>query len=116
MYRLGYVLLALLLVTCKKNDSTPEPQSFTFNGHTLNGETNPSFSYSGVSLKPVLTFTFTDKILESSIANSVIFSQGTNTPVNFTSSLTDENTTLVVTPVSPLNGFTDYSVTVTTSL
>jgi hypothetical protein len=94
----------------------PTPQSFTFESHSVDGESNPDFDYKSVSLTPVLTFTFSDKIDESSVAGAVSFNQGASTPVNFTTTLEDDNNTLVVTPSSALDGLTIYTVSVKTAL
>lgn len=116
MYRLYLVAFVLALVSCSKNDSTPAPTSFTFNSHSVNGETNPSFEYKSVSLQPVITFTFTDKIDESTVPSAISFTEGTSTSVSYSTSFEDDNKTVVVTPASPLKGFTHYRVTVSTAL
>jgi hypothetical protein len=116
MYRLGFVLAICFLVSCSKNDSNTTPITFDFTSHTVEGETRPSFTYSGVSTKPVITFTFSDKIKESSIANAVTFTEGTTSAVSFTTSLEDDNTTIVVSPNSDLKGFTQYRISVNTNL
>ena len=69
-----------------------------------------------VSLTPVLTFTLSDKIDESSVAGAVSFNEGASTPVNFTTTLEDDNNTLIVTPSSALDGLTMYTVSVKTTL
>ena len=92
MQRLVIALMALVLVACSKKDSTPAPVNFNFNSHSVNGESDPSFTYKGVSTVPLITFTLSDKIKESSIPNGIKFTEGTSTPVQFTWTLEDENT------------------------
>ena len=116
MYKLGLVLMAFVLVCCKKTDSGPAPANFDLNGHSVNGETHPSFIYSGVSIQPAITFTFTERIKESSISGGVVFTEGATTAVPFNSSLEDDNTTVVIIPTSPLKGFTQYKIAVNSGL
>ena len=116
MQRLVIALMALVLVACSKKDSTPAPVNFNFNSHSVNGESDPSFTYKGVSTVPLITFTLSDKIKESSIPNGIKFTEGTSTPVQFTWTLEDENTTVAIVPQTPLKGFTQYKVSLNDGL
>ena len=116
MHRLGIVLMAFVVVCCSKKDSAPPEKKFNFNSHTVNGESDPSFSYKGVSIHPQITFTFSDRIKESSIVNGVKFTEGTTAAIPFNTTLEDDNTTLVITPASALKGFTQYKVSLSDGL
>src|SRR5688500_1643428 len=117
MHRLGIVLMAFVMVCCSKNDSAPPPEkNFNFNSHTVNGESDPSFTYKGVSIHPQITFTFSDRIKESSIVNGVKFTEGSTTAVPFNTTLEDDNTTVVITPAAALKGFTQYKVSLSDGL
>ncbi|HUQ67536.1 MAG TPA: glucoamylase family protein [Flavitalea sp.] len=116
MHRLSIILMAFLLVCCSKKDSGPTPKSFDFNSHNVNGESDASFTYKGVSILPHITFTFTDRIKEASIAQGVKFTEGTSVAVPFTSSLEDDNTTVVIVPADPLKGFTQYKLSLNDGL
>jgi hypothetical protein len=53
MHRLSLILMAFVLVCCSKKDSAPPPpKNFDFNSHSVNGESDPSFTYKGVSVEP----------------------------------------------------------------
>lgn len=116
MNRLGIVLMAFVLVCCSKKDSAPPEKKFNFNSHTVNGESDPSFMYKGVSVHPQITFTFSDRIKEASIVNGVKFTEGTATAVPFNTTLEDDNTTVVITPAASLKGFTQYKISLNDGL
>lgn len=116
MQRFIIALLALILVGCNKKDSTPQPKNFNFDSHSVNGESDPSFTYKGVSTVPRITFTFSDKIKETSIPNGIRFREGASTDVQFTWTLYDENTTVAIVPATPLKGFTQYKITLNDGL
>lgn len=116
MHRLGIILMAFVVVCCSKKDSAPPEKNFNFNSHTVNGESDPSFSYKGVSVHPQITFTFSDRIKESSIVNGIKFTEGSATAIPFNTSLEDDNTTVVITPVAALKGFTQYKVSLNDGL
>jgi len=118
MHRLSLILMAFVLVCCSKKDSAPPPppKNFDFNSHSVNGESDPSFTYKGVSIQPRITFTFTDRIKVSSIANGIKFTEGTSTAIPFNSTLEDDSTTVAIVPAEPLKGFTQYKVSVSDGL
>ena len=117
MYRILLVLMVLVLVCCSKKDSPPvPPNEFDLNAHSVNGESDPSFTYKGVSITPLITFTFSDPIKESSIVNGIKFTEGTSTAIAFNATLEDENKTVALIPVEPLKGFTQYKVSVSDGL
>src|SRR5690606_26228522 len=72
--------------------------------------------YTRVNARPVLRFTFTDRIDRSTVPESVSFSKSGGTVVSFRSSLTDDDKTLVVEPEAQLTAFTKYTVTLSTAL
>jgi hypothetical protein len=109
--------MAVSLICCSKTDSSgPVTKKFDFNGHSVNGETDPSYTYKNVSVQPVITFTFSDRIKESSIPNGIKFTEGNSTAVPYNSSFEDDNTTVVIVPVAPLKGFTQYKITLSDGL
>jgi hypothetical protein len=117
MYRLGIILMAFTMICCSKSDSSnPTPKKFDFVGHSVNGETDPSYTYKNVTVEPQITFTFSDRIKESSVANGIKFNEGSSTPVPYNSSFEDDNATVVIVPTSPLKGFTQYKITLSDGL
>jgi hypothetical protein len=118
MYRLGLLLMALTLVCCSKTDNNggPSTPKFDFSDHSVDGETNASYTYKNVSLQPQITFTFSERIKEASIPNGIKFTEGTSTPVAYNSSFEDDNKTVLIIPASPLKGFTQYKVSLNDGL
>jgi hypothetical protein len=108
------LLVALIACTagwqCKKSggDTTPA-EAFRFVSLTVNGE-DKGFEITGISGKPVLSFTFSDAIDQSTVAGGVKLTLN-NATVPYTSSLENSNTTLVVQPTEDLESFTKYAVT-----
>jgi hypothetical protein len=116
MYRIAIGLLAIVLVCCKKSDSDPVPTTFDFNGHTVNGQTNTSYTYGGINVQPVITFTFTDKVDETTVTNGIKFTEGASTAIPFNVAMQNGNTTVEISPSSPLKGFTLYKIAVSNGL
>jgi hypothetical protein len=117
MYRLGIILMAFAFVCCSKTDSGgPATKKFDFVGHSVNGETDPAYTYKNVNVTPHVTFTFSDRIKESSVANGIKFTEGSSTAVPYTTSFEDDNTTVAIVPVSPLKSFTQYKITLSDGL
>ncbi len=115
------IILTALLINltssqCKKsgNESTL-PRSFRFESLTVDG-VNKGFTYTGVGLNPVLKFTFSDAVEQSSIQTGVQITADASGIVPFQSSLENENTTLVIQPAKPFEGFKKYTVRVTDGL
>jgi len=116
MYRLYILFVAIAFAACSKNDSKPSPSSFNFESHSVNGESDPSFKYTSVGLQPVITFTFNDKIKQTTVANAVTFTEVINGNIPFNTSFQDEDKTVVIIPASPLKGLTQYHVVVSSAL
>jgi hypothetical protein len=109
--------MAFTIVCCNKTDSSgPTTKKFDFSGHSVNGETDPSYTYKNVSIEPQITFTFSDRVKESSIQNGIKFTEGSSTAVPYSSSFQDDNKTVLIIPSSPLKGFTQYKITLSDGL
>ena len=117
MHRLGIILMAFTLICCnKKDDTVPTTKKFVLNDHTVNGESDPSHTYKNVSIQPLITFTFSDPVKETSIPGGIKFTEANSADVPYTSSFEDGNTTVVIVPAAPLKSFTQYKVTLSDGL
>ncbi|HEX5150526.1 MAG TPA: glucoamylase family protein [Parafilimonas sp.] len=110
------VLLACILFSCSKNgDSPPEPPvpSKPLNATTItvNGQNYSSVFYN-VNFNPEIRISFSAPLDGSSVASSVSITNGT--PVSFTTSLSNGDSTLIVKPV--LSVLTKNILTVSTGL
>lgn len=117
---LGLVLLGM---GCGKGgNDTPEPppppapSSFSFTALKVDGAFNGGFSYTSTSYQPVLKFSFSTKINQSSINSAVSFKANTGTAVAYTATLENSDSTIVIQPSGPLLSLTKYTVSVATSL
>lgn len=115
MYRLVVLMMIASLFGCSKKDGDPPADNFTFNSVAVNGQSDPSFIFKAVGTQPEIQINFSEGVQESSVSEAVKFAQGTSA-VPFNSSLQNGNTTLVLTPTSPLASFTNYKITVSQSL
>ena len=108
--------------SCKKNTSSnpdpnpnPTPVSFNFNSFTLNGSFN-GFTYYGVNLSPELKFSFSAPVNRSTVLSSISIREGTNAVVNYSVTYSNNDSTIVIQPSSPLNYLTSYTAVVATGL
>jgi hypothetical protein len=111
------ILIACSFFECKKDNtskpSTP-PGAFVFVKATINDSSyNPAF-YS-VNANPVIKLYFSAPINKSTVAASVVFAGGGATiPVNY--SYGNNDTLLIIQPVSPLKALTNYAINVSSAL
>lgn len=113
------ILLCLAVTACKKQsntDTTPViPESFSFNSLNING-IYTGFTYTNINTKPVIKFSFSTAILHASIANSISFKSANGSTISYNSSFENNDNTIVITPLQPLQNLTKYNVVVTTDL
>jgi hypothetical protein len=111
-------LVSLLIIGCKKDNSmTPAvPGSFTFTSLTLNDTIKNSFINFNVNNKPVLKFNFSAPIDKTTVTTAVTFkgSDGSSVQLNYT--YENNDSIVVIQPVSTLLPITSYSIKVDTSL
>ncbi len=104
-----------LLFSCKKN-STPLPASeiFTLTGYSINGN-NTTVQYN-IGYSPVIRLSFSAPINRNLTANNVLLSiNGAATmPINI--SYQNNDSTVILQPLSPLVPITKYNLSVTTNL
>ena len=117
-----YLLVVLLFVFGCKKGSTPTPvdppvtpTSFSFSDLKVNG-TFTGFTYYGLNNSPVVKITFSSPINLSSVAGNVTFTDAAGTAISFTSTLENNDNTVVITPTAALQPITKYTLTATTNL
>ncbi len=112
------ILLAIVIgagiASCKK-DTTETPESFFANQIEVDGISNSR--YTNIKTKPTLKVSFSVPINSASVDNAVTLnSSNSATPLAFDFTLANGDSTLLVTPKSPLNYLTKYNFTVSTNL
>jgi hypothetical protein len=109
----------IVMASCSKKDNpkppTP-PGSFTLQSVSVNGITK-GFVFFNVANKPVVRFVFQGgAINRSTVSSSVSFKDNNGVAVSALNFGYDNDSTLTVTPASPLNAITKYLVRVDTTL
>jgi hypothetical protein len=111
MQKLFSLLLLSLVFSCAKNDQVPQSKDpFTVTNFELDGRPI-SYKYTNTSLSPTITLYFSEPVDRKSAEAGLVWSNNVgNFAVNFTYSHKDSAVT--VTPVSPLNYWSTYYLTV----
>ncbi|MFC4211410.1 glucoamylase family protein [Pedobacter lithocola] len=118
-----YLVLLLFVLSCKKGDSpapidppvTPTPTSFSFSDLKVNGAFN-GFTYYGLNNAPVVKITFSSAINLSSLNGNITLADAGGTAVAYTSTLENNDNTIVITPTAALQSITKYTLTAGTGL
>ncbi|MCZ4224591.1 glucoamylase family protein [Pedobacter rhodius] len=116
-----FLILLLFVFACKKGDTpTPvdppvTPTSFSFSDLKVNG-TYTGFTYYGLNNVPVVKITFSSPINLSSVAGNITLTDAAGTITAFTSTLENNDNTLVITPSAALQAITKYTLTANTGL
>ena len=115
-----YISLLLIVSACKKGADdpasiTPATPSFSFQSLKVNGGYN-GFTYYNINYNPVIKFSFSTKINQQSVSNAISFRDKSGTVIPFTSSLENNDSTVVLQPSSNLSAITKYVVSLSTNL
>ncbi|WP_114784525.1 glucoamylase family protein [Botryobacter ruber] len=111
LYGLGVLFL---FSGCKKDESaTPANTSLAF---TVNGSYNGTLTYAGLNTKPTISFTFTEPVSSSTVADGVKLTTASGSAVAIATNLQNGDKTLIVTPQNDLASFSDYRLAVNNSL
>ncbi len=110
----------LVIISCSKNSNTqadlPDiPASFTLNILKVNGVYR-GFTYYNVNDTPLIEFSFSAPLNQTSISNSFSFKDGGGVIIPFTSKFANNDSTLIIQPVNALQPITKYVVTISTAL
>jgi hypothetical protein len=113
------IFVCFALAACKKQSNTDTiptpPESFSFNTLKVNGVYN-GFTYTNINTIPVIKLSFSTAINHASIANSISFKSVSGTTIPYNTSFEDNDNTVVISPLQPLQNLAKYSVGVTTDL
>ena len=114
------MIIAILFWSCKK-ETKPEPvdpapvTTYAFSSLKVNGTFN-GFTYHGLNNLPVIKVTFSSPINSTSIPANVTLTDPSGTLAAFTSTLEDNDNTVVITPSTALHPITKYILNVSTDL
>jgi hypothetical protein len=111
---LSIFILCFLLSCSKKDSKAVTPPTFNSTATIVNGVT--STTYNNVSVTPVIKFNFSTAIKQSSVSAAISFQDNAGAVIPFSTSMESSNYTIVVQPISPLKGFTSYTISVNNNL
>ena len=104
----------LLIFSCKKSDESKVPAIIanpTVLSATVDGNNNPSNSYSGISLSPEIRFLFSEAIVPDGIEKNVSFTSESSATVPLIITVVN-NKDLVIKPAVALAPLTSFKVNV----
>lgn len=101
-------LLVSVFVSCSKNDDSVEPVDFYLSKISVDQQSG-TYSYSGTSLNPTITLSFSAPIDKEMIESRITLSKtGGSTPLQFT--FTNNDSTVIIKPTTALTHLTPYSL------
>jgi hypothetical protein len=115
-----FTFAVFFFFSCKK-DNAPKPPVIVSSGPfalvkaSINDSSNNSLSFYNVTTNPTLKFSFSAPINTSTVSGNVAFTSGGNiVAVNY--SYANNDSTLVVQPVTPLQALTQYTFSILTNV
>lgn len=110
----------ILLSACKKSQSaapTPPapPASFSFNSLKVNGAYS-GLTYYNVSFTPVIQLSFSAPLDHNSVTSAITLQAGSGSAVPYTTTYSNNDSTVSIKPSSSLQPITQYSLAVSTGL
>ena len=116
-----YCALILFLCTCGKKSSDvtdpqpPIPTLFSLVSSSINNQPVQANNY-GTSINPIIQLKFLAAINRSSVPSSIILKDNAGSSINFNTTYANSDSTLIITPIQPLNHLTKYFINTTTQL
>jgi hypothetical protein len=110
------ILLLSVLTGCqKKNQPPPLPSSFSLNSIRVNGKL-VNLEYKGAPIDPEIKISFSAPIDHSSVAGSISLVDINSSPVQLSVSYENNDSTVLLIPVTPLGYISKYDLNIKTSL
>lgn len=113
--RITIFFFFVLLAGCNKKENTVTPQD-TYLSFTLNNMYNGTLTYSDLSVKPSIKFTFGEPINSTTVAVGFKLTDASGSNIPFTTSLLNADKTIEVLPQTNLASFTTYQLAVLNTL
>lgn len=115
-----YLISIAIFFGCKKGgdgDATPvEPiLSFTLNDLRVDNLSS-GYDYVNVKLSPEIRLVFGAAISQSSVPASITFKKSDGTPVSYSTTFMNGDSTVIIVPTAPLTAISKYNLSVTTNL
>ncbi len=106
-------IFPFILFACKKDNSNsqPAPNTFTCTKISVNDSTNSSLKFYNVSTPTIIKFSFSAPLNTTTASKNISFYSG-NTFVQYNSSYSNNDSTLILQPQTSLNAFTGYTIVI----
>ena len=114
---LSVLVMFFLFNGCNKKGASPPPVPAAFNlsALKLNGLAG-GFTYYNINRNPVLRLSFSAPVNRNSVPIAITFTDKTGTGVSWNSQYENNDSTIVIQPVSVINYLTKYIISVATAL
>lgn len=115
------ILISGFFTGCKKDSSPPSnpvpviPPGFSVSSATIDGAAIINLKYN-CKLNPVIKFSFSTAIDAATLSSSVNFKTAQGNDVLFSSTLTNADSSVIISPNALLTALNKYSITVNTNL
>lgn len=110
-----FSLLIILFTGCKKENKIVAPVDIVL-AFTVNDLYNGTLNYTGITVKPVVKFSFSESVNTNTANTSIKLTDGAGANVPLNISLLNAAKTIQVTPQNNLTSFTAYQLTVANTL
>ena len=117
--RFYLMILCAALFACGKDHPappvTPPVTSFSYSGLKVNDLYN-GFTYFGLNTAPVIKISFSAPLNHNSVNSGITFKNKSGDAITYTATYENHDSTVVITPSSPLQAITQYKLSASTSL
>ncbi|HYH14906.1 MAG TPA: glucoamylase family protein, partial [Flavisolibacter sp.] len=114
------IILVTLSFCCNKKGETtttpPNSTKFAINTISVNGIGSSTNTFVNLTGQPEIQVGFNEPLDRLSLTGRLLFTDETGTAVNYITSFTSDDSSLVIKPSAPLQSFTNYSITVSSGI
>lgn len=109
-------LSIIIFAGCKKGEKDSIIVTDTSLSFTVNNSSNGTLKYTGLNLKPIIKFSFTEAINTATASSGIILKDASGNTITVTNTFLDANKTITVVPQNDLKSFTSYTLSVNDNL
>lgn len=117
LHAIGWLLLILTGLSCKKQADPEPPEQFYYRAVLVDGQPAVGLSFRNVALKPTITISFSSPVQQASAATTITLVPKSGSPaVPLTATVSQQDTLVTLTPQTALNPLTAYTLVVLPTL
>mgnify|MGYP003608442162 CR=1 FL=1 len=109
-------LSIIIFAGCKKGEKDSIIVTDTSLSFTVNNSSNGTLKYTGLNLKPIIKFSFTEAINTATASSGISLKDASGNTITVTNTFLDANKTITVVPQNDLKSFTSYTLSVNDNL